>query len=188
DAQAALTSSPAPHADVRIPIGCQRFRRSRTSDGSPKAAGSGSDQLRGKHSKELGVAHRVAAAKPTRLLNEPVQPFQPNLLHPFGSAACDSGNHVDRASHAHSKLSTGARAVLSEPVLLSWRRHRHQQDVGRPVADLFREHPFLALREIAVMPAAQVQARIALLKRLDRSVQDVLAGTEDVYAVSAALS
>src|SRR5690349_12177789 len=83
----------------------------------------------------MGKVPHVAAAQPSRLLLEAVDPLQAGSLHPMGSAGCMTCNEIERCAHTDADRHVPERpAVHMDPLLLLGIPKCNEQNVrtGRP--------------------------------------------------------
>src|ERR1700722_5214537 len=81
------------------------------------------DELAQDESDEHRVGRDVAAHHPSRLLEQAIEPLDPELLPEPRSPAGGSGDHVDRATDAHQERDAEPWAMFAEPILLLRRAH-----------------------------------------------------------------
>ena len=82
--------------------------------------------LPGDERDETCIRDEVAPPEPSRLLYEPIGPFEPKRLRRAGRTANVSGRHIQRAADAHDHGNAKPATILPEPVFLLWRAHRYE--------------------------------------------------------------
>src|SRR5580693_2759158 len=87
------------------------------------------DELSCQESRKRDIGAEVAPKHPTRLLIEPIEPLQPRILHPGGSATDRARENVERAAYPHNEWNAKFVLVLSQQSFLAGRRQTQEQTI-----------------------------------------------------------
>lgn len=82
--------------------------------------------LPGNERDETCVRDEVAPPEPSRLLYEPIGPFEPERLRRAGGTANVTGGHIQRTANAHDHRNAKPATIVPEPVFLPRRAHRYE--------------------------------------------------------------
>ena len=147
----------------------------------------GAHQLGREQTRKPRVGHRVATPQSLRLLRQLKEPLHPDPLHPFGRP------HVTPATTSIEPPTprfNGAPSV--RPYSASQYSFRGDDIAtitmsGAATADLCGKRGLIGLGEIAVMPSAEVQSRVALPELIHGVLEDTFTRPEDVDPIAPAL-
>jgi hypothetical protein len=124
---------------------------------------------------EHWVADQVSVGQASRLLGEPVGPFQAGAVHPRGCTAHDTGREVEEPPDAKTDARTGAVQMAHQPLLLARLTECHHQDTRAAGANAVHDGVALAVGEVAVLGANHAETRDALAESLRSALGDRLA-------------
>ena len=131
------------------------------------------------HDGKAQVRTQVAPPHAARLLNQPVQPFETDALHPDRRTGDLARHDIEGTAHAHDEIDAKRVFPSVDEVFLQWRRDRHEQQLcaGRP--DLC-DHFLLVGPEVAIVVSGEAQSGIGGTAHLRRALDDLASRTEEI--------